>query len=253
MAARLLPSWALFAVSASWLHAAEPMAPAVPHPLVWEAMTQAIDAKPGEDAAEFVFSVQNTSAQRVEIRELRPSCGCTVAELPEKPWILAPGARGSFRATADFKGKQGKFVKTIHVVTPAGAQVLTLEVNIPDTPEARRARNQQLAAADRQAVFRGECAACHATPAAGKLGGELFAAACGVCHTAAHRASMVPDLGVARQPRDAAYWRTWIADGKQGTLMPGFARAHGGPLSDEQIESLIAFALQHLPTQPAAN
>ena len=38
----------------------------------------------------------------VEILELRPSCGCTVAEMPKTPWVLAPGEKSSFRAIADF-------------------------------------------------------------------------------------------------------------------------------------------------------
>lgn len=242
---------AVLALTAGALAADE--AASGPNPLVWDASEKTLDAKPGDEAADFVFSVENKGAREIEIRELRASCGCTVAEMPKQPWTLAPGEKGSFRATAEFKGKFGKFVKTIHVISSAGTQMLTLQVNIPDTEESRRARNQLLATADRQAVFRGDCAACHVTPTVGKLGGELFAAACGICHTAAHRATMVPDLAVARQPRDAAYWRQWISEGKERTLMPGFAVGHGGPLSEAQIESLIAYALEHLPTQPTPN
>jgi mono/diheme cytochrome c family protein len=106
---------------------------------------------------------------------------------------------------------------------------------------------------DRQAVFRNDCASCHVAPTVGKQGAELFQAACAICHSAAHRAGMVPDLGIAREPRDAAYWRKWIREGKVGTLMPGFAVAHGGPLTEEQIESLIAFAMKSLPAQPGSN
>ena len=83
-----------------------------------------------------------------------------------------------------------------------------------------------------------------------KTGAELFHTACGICHFAAPRASVVPDLLTAREPRDAAFWRKWISEGKEGTLMPAFAQAQGGPLTDQQIESLIEFALASLPTQP---
>lgn len=222
------------------------------HPLVWDAMEKTIDPKPDEEAVEFVFRVKNGSETPVQIHELRTSCGCTVAEMPESPWVLKPGASGSVRATVDFKGKMGRLTKTIFVESAAGSQVLTLHVNIPETEETRRRRNQQMALADRQGVFRGECAACHVAPTIGKMGGELFQAACGICHTAAHRAAMVPDLALAREPRDAAYWRKWISEGKERTLMPAFAQEKGGPLTPEQIESLVAYALKHLPTQPAA-
>ena len=223
------------------------------HPLQWDAMEVTHVARPGEEAADMVFAVTNGSAREVEIQDLRPSCGCTVAEMPRTPWILAAGGRGSFRATVDFKGKSGVFTKTIRVVSTAGAQVLTLRVEIPDTEASRRARNLQLAQADRQAVFRGDCAACHAVPAAGKRGAELFQAACGICHAAEHRASVVPDLAVAREPRDEAYWRRWITEGREQSLMPAFAAERGGPLTPEQIESLIAYALAHLPRRPAGN
>jgi mono/diheme cytochrome c family protein len=76
---------------------------------------------------------------------------------------------------------------------------------------------------------------------------------CGVCHLAGHRASMVPDLLVAREPRDAAWWTKWITEGKEGSLMPAFALQQGGPLSRSQIVSLVDFALANLPTEPPKN
>src|SRR5581483_6130270 len=122
----------------------------------------------------------------------------------------------------------------------------------PETPETVREANRQLASLDRQQVFKGECATCHVQPLGNKMGAELFHEACGICHFAERRASMVPELVTAREPRDAAFWRKWITDGKENSLMPAFAKKHGGPLTDEQIESLVAFALEALPTQPRA-
>ena len=78
----------------------------------------------------------------------------------------------------------------------------------------------------------------------------LFNAACSICHEADPRATMVPDLNVAREKRDAAYWRKWIAEGKEQTLMPAFHEKHGGPLSETQVESLVTFVLKNFPTEP---
>jgi len=220
------------------------------HPLVWDAMEKTIELKPGDGAAEFEFAVTNTAKQPVEIIQLRPSCGCTTAEMPRSPWTLAPGEKGSFHATVDVRGKVGDVSKSILVSSTPGAQMLRMIVKIPGTPEAMREQNRQLASLDRQAVFRGECATCHVAPIAGKTGGELFQAACGICHLAHPRASMVPDLLTAREPRDAAWWRQWIDEGRQGSLMPAFAQNRGGPLAGEQVESLVGFALMNLPTQP---
>ena len=52
------------------------------------------------------------------------------------------------------------------------------------------------------------------------------------------------------EKRDAAYWRKWIAEGKEQTLMPAFHEKHGGPLSETQVESLVTFVLKNFPTEP---
>jgi mono/diheme cytochrome c family protein len=222
------------------------------HPLKWDAMHKTKPAKYGDGAVEFQFSVKNTSEEAVKILEVRPSCGCTVADLPATPWIIQPGGEGSFRATVDVRGRRGHFSKTMLVASNAGAQILGLTVDIEDPPVRSRAENLQLAAADRQAVFHGTCYSCHVDPIGGKQGEKLFNAACAICHEANPRATMVPDLKVAKEPRDAAYWRKWIGEGKEGTLMPAFHEQHGGPLSNAQVESLVEFGLRHFPTAPAA-
>jgi cytochrome c5 len=231
---------------------AEPTLPKS-HPLVWDAMSKTVTVKPDGESAQFQFNVANKSGDPIEVLRIEPSCGCTVAELPSKPWILAPGAEGSFTAVVDYRGKLGQFSKAIYVHSTAGSQILNVTIKIPDTEESRRARNQQLAVADRQGVFRGECANCHVVPTVGKTGEALFRTACGICHDANPRASMVPDLRVARGPRDAAFWEKWIAEGKEQTLMPGFAAKRGGPLSADQIASLVEYALTHLPTGTPQN
>lgn len=224
-----------------------------PHPLVWDALEQSIAPAAGITVVRFDFFVTNSSPQAVEISGLQPSCGCTIAEMPRVPWILAPGARGSFQAVVDFRSKQGRFSKTIAVSSAAGPQVLTVTVQIPDVGPNLREANLRVAAVNRQAVFHGDCAACHAAPLANKTGAELFAVACGICHYAQPRADMVPDLMRPKEPRDAAYWMKWIGEGKAGTLMPAFARAQGGPLDDAQVASLVDYAVNLLPKNPPSD
>lgn len=219
-------------------------------PLVWDAMEKTIEAQPGEGAGEFVFHVTNKGTQAVSILDARPSCSCTVAEMPSVPWKLLPGAGGNITGTITFAGKVGSVTKSIAVTTTAGLQTLRITVNIPPPDEAQRMRNRERASANRQAVFHGECASCHAPPLAGKTGGDLFLAGCVVCHQSAQRASMVPDLLVATEHRDAAYWTKWIAEGRDGSLMPAFAAERGGPLTGPQIDSLVEFLLKQLPTEP---
>jgi len=223
------------------------------HPLAWDAMEKTITVQRGDKAADFQFVVKNTSDRPVQILEIRTSCGCTVAEMPKSPWVLEPGGNGSFRATVDIRGRRGRFAKTMMVASDAGAQVLGVVVEIPAAPILSRGENQELALADRQAVFHGACYSCHVDPIGGKQGALLYQAACTICHEAEPRATMVPDLMMAREKRDADYWRTWIAEGREKTLMPAFSEKHGGPLGDAQVESLVQYALKQFPTEPTKN
>ncbi len=233
--------------------AAEPALTTTRHAIVWDALEKTVAAKPGDGAADFEFKATNTSTHTVTITAARPSCGCTVVELPATPWDLGPGASGVLKATIDFAGKQGFLVKSIAIESSEGVQTLILRVDIPPADETERLRNRELASKNRQAVFRGGCASCHVVPGIEKQGEALFVGVCGVCHISSRRGSMVPDLFTAREHRDAAWWRAWITDGKDGTLMPGFAESHGGPLSSAQIDSLVEFALAELPTEPRKN
>jgi cytochrome c553 len=101
--------------------------------------------------------------------------------------------------------------------------------------------NMQISKTDRQATLRGSCAACHAQPAVGREGRELYLTACAICHNAEHRASAVPDLQVMGSAKDAAYWRQFVSEGKPSSMMPAFAREQGGFLTEQQIASLVAY------------
>ena len=112
---------------------------------------------------------------------------------------------------------------------------------------AQRAAGIAAAKVDRQAVFKGDCAACHRKNVLGQFGQPLFAATCAICHEANPRASMVPDLRHLTDatgkpiPTNEEFWRAWITVGKADTLMPAFAISQGGPLNDIQIVSLAAY------------
>lgn len=239
----------LFHVDRAW---AAP--PPEKHALVWDAMTKTVYAKPGETIANYSFWVTNTSKFTVLITEVIPDCGCTVVEYP-KPWALPPGGSGELKASMNFAGQQGMKQKGMKVVSSGGPrQELLLKVMIPfDDNEERRKANMAAAAKNRQVVFQGECASCHVEPLQGKLGKDLFDAGCNICHEphTGHRAEIVPDLKMLPFQTDKDYWRRIIADGKEGSLMPGFAKKHGGPLTDEEIESLVEYAVKAFPGTPS--
>jgi len=212
----------------------------------WDALLKEYTAKPGELSAHFTFSLTNTTDAEVTITSVRTSCGCTVAKLPTVPWHIPAKTNGTFDVTVDLRGKTGVLTKTVTVESSAGFRFLTVRVSVPggavpSTPMADRARNMQMSMADRQAVFKGDCAACHWQPVIGKQGEALYKAGCAVCHDAEHRASMVPNLRALNHPTDHDYWKNWVTNGKPGTLMPAFGTQGGGPLTDIQIDSLVEY------------
>jgi len=233
-----------------------PVQPATqPLPLVADADVKEYTAKPGETNAQFTFTLTNTSPTDVTVSEVHTSCGCTVAQLPSQPWILAPGTNGQIHVSVDLRGKKGQVTKLVYVNGTTGSKTLTVKVSIPETRPgalADRDKNREIATADRQAVFKNDCASCHAAPTVGRQGEALYAAACAICHDSEHRASMVPDLGNLNHSTDRIYWRVWTTQGKAGSLMPAFARAEGGPLTDDQINSLADYLAEHVPSRDVA-
>jgi mono/diheme cytochrome c family protein len=223
--------------------------------LRFDANEKEYHAQPGETTATMVFSVTNISSTNVIINWVRPSCGCTSAKVPPTPWTLKPGEGGSMEFSIDLRGKHGILSKYISVDTSEGQKFLQTRVHIPQQATAAatggmdaRTRNMQLAMVDRQVVFKGDCAKCHSAPTVGKTkGDELFAAACAICHDTPNRASMVPDLRATAKATSEDYWKVWITHGKPGTLMPGFGKEYGGPLTSEQIDTLAKFMFEKFP------
>ncbi|MCA9120443.1 MAG: DUF1573 domain-containing protein [Planctomycetaceae bacterium] len=232
--------------------------------LSWDAVQRRRVIKDGEGPVRFSFRMKNVSQETVVIEKVSVSCGCTSFDTRAMPFTLAPGAFENIKISMHVTGNIGTVTKSILVqgsranwtllvtteVLPRADEVAGLGLSSgAGMPATARSRNIRLAQTDRQAVFRGDCASCHSRFAEGQFGYNLYLGACAICHDAAHRASMVPDLRAAAVLRDATDWRQHIDDGLDGTLMPAFAKAKGGILSDEQIESLIKF-LTESPLEP---
>jgi cytochrome c5 len=214
--------------------------------LGWDATQKTVSPKPEDPTAEFVFTATNISDAPIVITGATGSCGCTTAKLPARPWVLGPHEGGQMHVSIDLAitGRMGTFTKMV-TVFPSNAlpQMFMVTVNLPDSPDLVRARNQMAATTDRQAVFKGDCTKCHVTPAIGKSGRELYDAACGICHDSTHRASFVPSLYTLNHPTDYNFWKQWTSEGK-----PAFSSKQGGPLTDEQIESLARDLVNIFPS-----
>lgn len=225
-----------------------------PDQVVWDALQKEASPKSGDTTADFIFTVTNVSDSEVIIDHAQGSCSCTVAKLPSQPWHLVPHTNGQINVSVNLAGKSGTLFKTVTVFySNLPPTILRVTVHVPESPAMLRDRNQKAAQLDRQLVFKGDCAKCHADPAKDKSGKEvmgkaLYAAVCGVCHEANPRATMVSDLHALNHPTNYEYWRQWIINGKPGTVMPAFAANQGGPLSDKQIVSLAKLLNKAFPS-----
>ena len=245
-----------------YLEKGEKKEPSVEKILTWDSLGKRHQSKPDELDISFEFNFQNTTTDDVQINDAFTSCGCTVAKLPQRPWIIKPGQKGSIPITMDVRGKVGIIEKETTIVTNKGSVKLTTKVavgadapNSPiDTPvrertEEERAANLKLAAKNRQAIFQNNCVECHVKPTEGKRGRQLYATACGICHDAKKRAPFVTELRNIAKGKDRAYWDQWIRDSKPGTLMPAFAKKNGGPLDDSEINSLVIYLTRIFPRE----
>lgn len=234
-------------------HAGDPLPDGV---LAWNSLMETTNAAADQAQAHFSFSFTNVSSGNVVVLSAHASCGCTQPELPPTPWVIPPGGSGNFSATVNLAGMNGTLIKYVTVSTDKGSKDLYMRITIlPPVvrvlSDAERAHGVEMAKADRQAVFKDDCATCHATPATGKYGKALYDAVCGICHEGEHRATMVPDLHNLKTPTNDEFWRTWTAHGKPGSLMPAFSTAEGGPLNDMQIATVAAYLNMVIPSHPA--
>jgi len=91
------------------------------------------------ESVEFEFAFRNTGTAPLEVRNVRPSCGCTAPDWTRE--AIAPGGTGRIQARFNSAGKMGHQRKTITVETNIEGQPYTVlifegEVVAPATPAA---------------------------------------------------------------------------------------------------------------------
>ncbi len=100
------------------------------------------------------------------------------------------------------------------------------QVEIPPVPEVSGDPNNGYT------VFQQNCAACHGESGEGRIGANLTAAFAAI--------------------EPGAYAISVISNGVDGSLMPAWSQASGGPLTEQQINDVAAYliSIQRPPTQP---
>jgi hypothetical protein len=92
------------------------------------------EVESGSDTLWYEFSYTNTGNEPLEIRDVKTSCDCTLAEWPKTP--LQPGKTAIIRGGFKTEGKSGVFEKNIIVIlnTSPATNVLTIKGKIGTPP-----------------------------------------------------------------------------------------------------------------------
>lgn len=130
MKAAVLTATALALLGGQFLPASETSSPpAAPQLVVEQPVFDAENVSRGEKVT-VEFLVENRGTANLEIREVRPSCGCTVASFDS---TIPPGGKGKVVAALDTSDFDGAISKTVTVVSndPKNPQlVLTIKAKI---------------------------------------------------------------------------------------------------------------------------
>ena len=192
------------------------------------------------------FLIYNIGGKRLRIGDVETSCGCTLAQISKR--AISPGDFTRIQVVMDTSLKLGLVRKKITVQSndpkrPEMALFLVGEV-LPKAMASHAAIKLQ--PKDKLVLFKGQCATCHVQAGIGKTGKALFQADCAMCHgvNAQGNHSAGPSLLTFDPESEPAlkHMRDVIANGSPRTpQMPPFAKANGGPLSDDEIASLVQF------------
>jgi hypothetical protein len=91
--------------------------------LTWEKTQIELHPKPGDAEAVANFKYENKTDKVINIKNVRSSCGCTVASLKKND--VAPGEKGEVTATFKIGGRTGVQQKTVTVETDDASQPVT--------------------------------------------------------------------------------------------------------------------------------
>jgi hypothetical protein len=196
-----------------------------------------------DERREYAWVYHNDGDAPLSILQTYTSCGCTAAVLDGES--VPPGGSGVLTVAFEAAGLRGSIRKSIAVASndPSTPRLLlTVTADILEEKVVREEGSHPPIAG--QSILVGECATCHAKPAGRKTGEDLYAAVCAMCHgPAGEGRSTGPALGTAEylaahSDREIG---TAIAYGTANPRMPGFIDLMGGPLSQDQIDSLVEF------------
>lgn len=198
--------------------------------------------------AETTFLIFNVGGKHLRIQNVETSCGCTVASISKK--VLRPGGFTKINIKLDTALKIGPIRKKVTLFSndPKRPE-LALFVTGTVKPKPMATHDSiTINPQDRLALFKGDCATCHVDAGKGKTGKPLFLSDCAMCHgsNAQGNQHAGPSLLTFNSETEAVKTHLFdrIANGSpHSPQMPPFSKKQGGPLSEDEIHSLVQFLL----------
>lgn len=183
------------------------------------------------------FAFKNSGNTDLVIMSLKSSCGCTAATASTGPYH--PGESGFIDVTYDSRAKIGFVYKEVNVYS-----------NDPNSPANLSIQGvvlleQHPTKSVGDVLFKDSCAECHSIPGKDKTGKKLYDSVCALCHDFPQSAGK-PALSGDRTQLSRLSRRELkkiITKGVSKTSMPAFGEKFEGPLTKEQIQSVIEYLL----------
>jgi mono/diheme cytochrome c family protein len=194
----------------------------------FEASTHDFGTLRSDQPTEYAWPFRNEGDAPLKILGTRPSCGCTATTLSDEP--VPPGGTGHLRVTFDPVGMEGSIRKTLAVLSDDPERprlLLTILAEVEAVAVEREAGTHPRIAG--RSMLVGECASCHAAPAADRSGRALYDAVCAMCHGDDGTGTLAPSI------REPSYLRSRsdqelhdaLAYGTANPKMPGFSSLMG--------------------------
>ncbi len=186
-------------------------------------LDEVVELGPVEEGGEAVFQIplKNDSASPLQILSVDPYCD--YVEVFPFPSSLEAGEEVLIKGRIDTSGTLGGIAKTLEIMTSASSEPEIVKITV-------KVIHPSVSPRQIKDIFRGRCGNCHAGADVGSRKGKmLYSAVCYMCHKD-YRTIRHLDTGDIRHS---------ISAGIRNTAMPAFGSKDGGPLNEEQIDSLV--------------
>ncbi len=184
------------------------------------------------------FIITNKGTAPLHLYKAWASCGCTAARLEKKE--IEPGEATALDVTIDTAMKQDSITKTVYIDSDDRK---TPRISVSCKLIALDPHQGMTAEGGAKIFSDAHCASCHVAQGEGKFGRELFNADCAMCHGPKAEGAVGPALfGPYHNPQFTKLIKeTTECGSKTHRSMPGFLASHGGPLNQQQIDSIIDY------------